>query len=121
MTGMFICLCVIAGLMAVGAVVLIPLSYTKKLKSDFAQEGARAIGVILAILAAWLIIGGVLQFHQCPSCNEWSTKAYCSECGIEFNPTINCPGCENEFLVKRTPVFCPDCGTKVKGGESSES
>lgn len=114
MTGTFICLCVITGLMAVGAAILIPLSYIKKIENNFFPGGARVIGVILAILAACLLLGGLLPFHQCPNCNEWTIKAYCSECGTEINPAINCPGCENEFAVEHMPTFCPDCGTKTK-------
>jgi len=52
---------------------------------------------------------------RCPKCGTVTSrgKSFCVECGEALD--IECTECEKTWRYMFNYVFCPSCGTKLKG------
>ena len=62
---------------------------------------------------------------RCGKCREFisASDKYCWDCGgknVDFVGNEECPKCHKEVL-KKTDIFCRNCGTNLKTGEKKET
>ena len=98
------------------------IEYKKTMADTRKRDRAEWLSYIFAVLLCVVLFGSlwimvVVAYSKipiCPNCNVRVETNFCSECGAEMRPKVNCPNCDKSFKATGIPNFCPECGTDLK-------